>query len=356
VRFEVYVDDPAAALRGNSEKRERLTALIVQTWPTLGSPLATMKGKRNSTLAWIGHLMTVTRHSASATVKPDKIKELIDLCDKHDKSNVISLKDVRSFAGKLNDIATVIDAWRPFIFDLWGAMSDTERSDSESKAPPGCLWKTQIAHVIKWIKAFLTNRTGTITRLFVIDAYFNRGNKVSIKLDASPWDMGATLKINNVTFRYIESKLTKEDLDIFEMPLGDCAGQQTWEGLIALVALRAWKDVWANKRVILQITSDNVTALEVVNTLRGKSRNLNIIARELAMLFGDSAFRPKIAQHAPGITNVVCNTLSRLHQPSSGKLFPEFLDKVIRTQVPIRNQAYYLAWSPPVEGRCAGAR
>ena len=91
----------------------------------------------------------------------------------------------------------------------------------------------------------------------------------------------------------------------------------------------------------------SVTALEVVNTLRGRSRNLNIIARELAMLFGDSAFRPRIAQHLPGITNVVCDALSRIHQPSSGKSLPEFLKNITRTEVPERNHEYYLAGTPP---------
>ena len=72
----------------------------------------------------------------------------------------------------------------------------------------------------------------------------------------------------------------------------------------------------------------------------------NIIARELALEFGDSAFRPRVVIHKPGITNVTCDALSRLYMPQP-KLKPKWLDKVEETTVPTRTDDYFLALLPP---------
>ena len=69
---------------------------------------------------------------------------------KLEKQNVTPRKELRSFTGKCTSFATLIEAWRPFIQDLYGALHD----ESPSAAPTNCVWTAQFSHVLKWIRAF----------------------------------------------------------------------------------------------------------------------------------------------------------------------------------------------------------
>ena len=148
--------------------------------------------------------------------------------------------------------------------------------------------------------------------------------------------------------KYIASTLEEIDAVRFKCKIGDCEGQQVWECLAAQVAFRAWKEVFVQYRVCLHMTSDNVTALQMINTLRGTTPQINMIARELAIDFGDSAFRPRIVIHKPGVTNVTCDALSRLTAPADKKKEkPKWLVNIEETKVPLRTDDYFLALMPP---------
>ena len=57
-------------------------------------------------------------------------------------------------------------------------------------------------------KAFIQGKKGVITRTWLIESYYLKGERVAIRLDASPWGMGAILKVNNVIVAFIASPLT----------------------------------------------------------------------------------------------------------------------------------------------------
>ena len=62
--------------------------------------------------------------------------------------------------------------------------------------------------------------------------------------DASPWGLGGWLAIDGAITHYFASKLTQDDVDKFNTPIGDAQGQQLWEALAVLVAIALWTPHW----------------------------------------------------------------------------------------------------------------
>ena len=56
-------------------------------------------------------------------VKPDTVNDVTEITHKLRKTNIISIKDLRSYAGKCTAIASVIFTWSPFLRPLWAALS-----------------------------------------------------------------------------------------------------------------------------------------------------------------------------------------------------------------------------------------
>ena len=111
---------------------------------------------------------------------------------------------------------------------------------------------------------------------------------------------------------------------------GDAAGQQTWEALAIWCALWLWKDYWKQKRVYLSVRADSVSGLTLVMKLKAKGTGPRIIARELALLMGTSAYKPRVLAHTPGVCNVVADKLS----------IPELAESNL-VALPVRNKAFY---------------
>ena len=87
---------------------------------------------------------------------------------------------------------------------------------------------------------------------------------MSIVTDASPWGLGGYLLIEDAAKAYFTSPLTQTDADLLRAPLGEAAGQQVWEALAMLVALRVWKKVWQQQGVHLAATADSISTLTLL--------------------------------------------------------------------------------------------
>ena len=127
--------------------------------------------------------------------------------------------------------------------------------------------------------------------------------------------MGATLQISGAFVSFFAIPITLEDQEALQTQSGDCRGQQVWEALAGLVALRTWSPYWQHFPVVLQVRNDNVGALTLFSTLKGGSTALSVIAREFALDLGKATCRPALIQHLPGITNKTCDALSRRFDP-----------------------------------------
>ena len=120
-------------------------------------------------------------------------------------------------------------------------------------------------------------------RHFDVQEFAEWTPNVTIILDASPWALGAWLLEDKIIVEYFSSELTSEDTERFGVATCDPAGQQTWESLASLVALRCWAHRWQHKRVTLQIEGDSVAMLTMLLKMRPPSPEMGLIAREVAL-------------------------------------------------------------------------
>ena len=75
---------------------------------------------------------------------------------------------------------------------------------------------------------------------------------LDFRLYASPFGHGGCLRVDGIIEGFFR---------ILGHPLGTSDGQQAWEALATLVALRLWSSRWRNRRVQMAIISDSGTAL-----------------------------------------------------------------------------------------------
>ncbi len=106
--------------------------------------------------------------------------------------NVVPTAELRSFLGKAMNVASVIFVWRPFLAEIWAAMTAAK----ETNAPANCVWTQQIRHSLKWLMCFLCGVQGALVRDFTFEAYSRTGKMVTIQTDASPFGIGAVLYID----------------------------------------------------------------------------------------------------------------------------------------------------------------
>ena len=167
-------------------------------------------------------------------------------------------------------------------------------------------------------------------------------------MDASPWGLGGILIIDSRVYGYFGVRLTRHDERIHSAKIGSDESQQIFEALTILVAFRVWLPLIKQKRVVLTLTSDNMSALAMGAKLKITASTL--IARELALTLCEAAFQPRVIQHLPGVMNGHADALSRLFQPGGKHTLPEQLAGCKRAHPPRRNASFYTTLSTESQG------
>ena len=362
-----YVDDPIFVLRGTKKQKYRSIARIIILWSVLGLPLAYKKGQCAAKVTWIGFILQKLVDRIIVTVPAEKLEEIRDLILELGKSNIVSFSDLRSLAGKLVNISTLIPILRPFLDEFWAALVGADKANdsdqvrgtakSSSSVPPGCVWRKQIQPAMNWFYAFVTGHNGPLQRVFTLDAYLRQGDSVDIITDASPFGLGAWLRINEIPIAYFACPITDFDVSFFGFQRGDCKGQQCWEALAILVALRTWKLYWCKVRARLSNFADNVSALTALANYKARhSSMVNRVAREFALDLADAEFSPEFFVHIPGIANEVADVLSRKFDPSKTFVLPAVLNQAKEYTVEVRSVAYFRSIHTPANSGQAAAQ
>ena len=284
-RLQIYVDDPIILFLGNQSVRDRNMAIVICLWLVIGLRLAFKKACRGFRVTWVGYTFCVyngKEPKVTVTGKPELMEEVQTMTENHLKSNVTSVRDLRTFAGKANYVAGMIDAWRPFLADIYGVIG---KAGQDSSAPKGCVWTKQWRHESLWFRAFFSCEKHALRREFRLSTFLGKGLRLRIISDGCPWGLGAVLLINNTIIAFFASALDQFDESFAEVKIGDAAGPQIWEALALLQALKLWRSQWQREGLDLMVSSDSVTALTIILNLRNKpgSRALGVIAKELAL-------------------------------------------------------------------------
>ena len=117
----------------------------------------------------------------------------------------------------------------------------------------------QMRQALLCLKVFLDGvQGGALSRHFGISAYMRKDKHVCIETDASPWGLGATLRVNGKIIENICDKVNCNDEEALGHKAGTYHGQQAWEGLALVVAFKAWQRHWIGHRVDVSVRSDNV--------------------------------------------------------------------------------------------------
>ena len=66
-----------------------------------------------------------------------------------------------------------------------------------------------------------------------------------------------------------------------------------------------------------------------------------IMSKEVALLYGEGSFEPRVFQHLPGIANVLADVLSRMAEPGYIADLPDGLVNITPVVIPARSKSYY---------------
>ena len=342
-RLQTYTDDPWLIARGTPQQINKIFATLMITWELFGLPVATHKAVRGTCLKWVGMKLEVSPCQVKVHVPEDKVLELEVLSLRILSSNVVSCKLLRSYVGKAMNIATVIHTWRPFLQQLYAAI----KTEGEGEAPRGCVWTKQVDTPVRWILAFVHQLRSHLVRRWDVATFANKGAKVTVMWDASPFGFGAVLIVNGNILEYLFDTPQTFETELLSLQVGNSESQQAMESLAGLVALRTWKPHWMFARTVLALRSDNIGALMLFGKLKTKSSRNSVIAREFALDLGDASFAPQIVEHVPGFSNTICDNLSRLTDPTGHYRIPGCLENSPRVPCPPRDRTWWRSLHPP---------
>jgi hypothetical protein len=345
-RMSTYVDDPILACMGVESHHRLMFAITLLLWSALRLPLSLGKASMGTEATWtsahFAPLMACL--TMEVALKPALLSDVVETTCGILSSNVVALKLLRSYAGKVMHVASLIFTVRPFLSDIYGALySDI----AASTAPVGCIWTLQVEHALLWLFALLTNEVGSLTRCYELSSYLGTGKTVELNLDASPWGMGGYLLIDHRPVAWYSCPLGVEEAALLSIEIGSSAAQQAVEALAVLIALRLWSHEWRSTGAIIRVRSDSISALVLALKLKTKGKGTSIIAREMALDIARACYAPVIAEHVPGVANVVCDALSRFDQPGKAVTLPALLKDVRRSDVLPRDAAYFTSLLGP---------
>ena len=269
--------------------------------------------------------------------------ELRKMTDEIFAVSVIALSTMRSYTGKLESLASLLFAMRPLVSPFWAALHA-----DQGDAPTNCMWTSRVSDSLRWIRAFFHMQSpGPLVRMFTLEAYMNKGIRVRITCDASPWGIGGFLTIDGKIVAYFWDAISPEDQETLKVAAGDSRGQQCWECLAVLVAVKLWLPHWCTRRVRLAVRTDNMTTLAMARKLRAKGPGLTLLSQELALVVAQASYEPDVCEHTPVIQNGVADTLSRKYEPGKPWRLPELLQDAEAQLPPRRTSKWWKVLAPP---------
>ena len=115
------------------------------------------------------------------------------------------------------------------------------------------------------------------------------------------------MSVNESITEYFSDPISAMDESILGRGARTSEGQQAWEFLAILVALRLWNS--QGRQVQLKFVGDNTGALNRALKLRPKCKTMAIMAREIALAISHMSF-PPVMEQTPGVAHILADRLS----------------------------------------------
>ena len=315
--------------------------------------MAVHKEQFGHTDGWIGYDISNTATEISIQIKAEFMLNLKMKTNEFQKTNLIKTKELRTYTGRANHVANLLFAWKPFLDTLWAATAGSAcslKNRRTSRARTGMTWTKQVRSSLDWLAIFLEAEPGALRRSWELDHFRTPASSLTMVLDASPFGFGGALYEEGRPVAFFHDIIDDHDQRIHHHKRGDHKGQQVWECLVVLIALRVWKDRWVKRRSSITIRSDNMSALALACRLKTSAAS-RLIGKEIAMVYTSAAFEPKVVEHISGITNTVADALSRIGDGSGAFEVPDELAHLVKTPVPVRDESFYTTLAAKQVGR-----
>ncbi len=124
LRLQCFVDDPILVLSGQDELQHRMGLIMAcLLWQALGSGLAWNKLQFGTSVSWIGF----EADTFVATLATDKLQKLQQLLQGLlQLKGMLPLAKLRTLAGVLGWLTSIIVFARPWVSMIWGAITEAE--------------------------------------------------------------------------------------------------------------------------------------------------------------------------------------------------------------------------------------
>ena len=117
--LQTYVDDPILGLQGTSAERRRMAVKLITFFLIMGIGLAFHKAQLPSKVVWVGVELEATPWEIIASIPQEKLTDHDTIIQEMLNANIVSIKALRSLAGKGTNVATLLYMWRPFLNHVW---------------------------------------------------------------------------------------------------------------------------------------------------------------------------------------------------------------------------------------------
>ena len=336
LRMLMFVDDPVYAAVDQLEDVVFAFALALLWAAAAGFPLAWHKADGGDAVTWIGATFTITPKGTSVSIPAQKVATILETLGRVLTRKLLPRREVRSLAGVLAWAATIIPHLKPFLAGFWRALTP----DRGARPIP----TKHLCSNARWLKAFFQGREGGITKLHRWDLGTHKST-VRICTDASPWGMGGILISKGKVVKYFTEPINAEDCARFGTSLHDPLFISVWEALAILIALHLWgPQAPACSR--FEIKSDSLAALRAIEKGTSRSKSLNAVIREIALIEARAGSSCLTTKHIPGVANTVPDALSRVTAPRPAHL-PLEVSRAIRCLAPVRDDKFWITSQQP---------
>ena len=329
LRLQCFVDDPILVISGKDALQQR-TGLIMACllWQALGSELAWNKLQLGSSVTWIGFELKLTNSVMRASLAEDKLKKLQGMLQALlSYKGVLPLPELRTLAGVLGWLTSIITFARPWASMIWGAITEAEQREvKQARSRKNLVFVKQVQPALQVLQ-----RLAAGTHLQATFHPETREPGLVIQTDASPWGFGGILWQGGRPVAWWAQDIQEEDLCLLQAEKGNPAWQTEWEFVSIILSIVAFREWTQGSAVALQ--TDNTGVLETTSQLRSSKPGMAALAAELVVVLRDLDVQISFGRHLRSAENYLADALSRL---GAGKKLPQQLAQVPRVDAPKR--------------------
>eukprot|EP00435_Cladocopium_sp_Y103_P027100 s2345_g6.t1 len=321
-RVQCYVDDPVLVVKGQ-DTLERAVHLAVPLlfWQALGCQLSWTKMQFGQSVQWIGFCMQLERDCMTAQLSEDKLAKLKAALDELLAcKGVIPVHQLRSVAGLLGWLTSIVKIARPWVGMLWGNVAESEsRTPRTARVRKNLVFVKQVHMALRTLSRM--TQCGTLTATY----HWQPRALWQIQTDASVYGFGGILWCGCKPVAWWADVLQPCDLAPLNAAAGDPAWQSEWELMAVAISITVFGPQLLSQAV--HLTTDNTGVLHIALNLRASSPGMVTLAAELACGLRQFDIDLQQGGHVRSAANYLADALSRL---SKGAAVPVQLAPVPR--------------------------